>query len=232
MRFRPVPLLFLGAGNPALGDSGASAEWLALVSLGGPVVAVLLVMSSVALAVGMYKWLQLRPWRDTALDRVTSAVDRWVGGEPDTARKALTQVDIPFAEIVVQAMHWLDGGNPDRGAIETELSRLMQREYDRLNRRLGLLEQVSYLAPLLGLLGTVLGIINVFQGLADQGAAADAGLLAGGIWEALITTAVGLCVAIPFALLHAALQGRVVAIGAAMQDQLTRLMAADLYRSN
>ena len=129
-------------------------------------------------------------------------------------------------------MQWLGAGVVDRSAVETELSRLVQHEYDRLNRRLGVLEQVSYLAPLLGLLGTVLGIINVFQGLADQGSAADAGLLAGGIWEALITTAVGLCVAIPFALLHAALQGRVVLIGGAMQDQLTRLMGADLYKQS
>ena len=232
MRALPVPLFFLSAGSTALASAGDTSEWLALVSLGGPVVAVLLLMSSVALAVGAYKWLQLRAWKDSALARIRSAVDLWMTGDAEGAARALEEVKLPFAQIVGQAMQWLGAGVVDRSAVETELSRLVQHEYDRLNRRLGVLEQVSYLAPLLGLLGTVLGIINVFQGLADQGSAADAGLLAGGIWEALITTAVGLCVAIPFALLHAALQGRVVLIGGAMQDQLTRLMGADLYKQS
>lgn len=228
----PVLLFFLSAGSTAQASAGDTSEWLALVSLGGPVVAVLLLMSSVALAVGAYKWIQLRAWKDSTLARIRSAVDLWMTGDAEGATRALEEIKLPFAQIVGQAMQWLGTGVVDRPAVETELSRLVQHEYDRLNRRLGVLEQVSYLAPLLGLLGTVLGIINVFQGLADQGSAADAGLLAGGIWEALITTAVGLCVAIPFALLHAALQGRVVLIGGAMQDQLTRLMGADLYKQS
>lgn len=60
-----------------------------------------------------------------------------------------------------------------------------------------LLELIATIAPLLGLLGTVLGMIAAFQALQDSGSRADPSILAGGIWEALLTTAAGMGVAIP-----------------------------------
>jgi biopolymer transport protein ExbB len=59
------------------------------------------------------------------------------------------------------------------------------------------LELIATIAPLLGLLGTVLGMISAFQALQEAGARADPSMLAGGIWEALLTTAAGMAVAIP-----------------------------------
>jgi biopolymer transport protein ExbB len=59
------------------------------------------------------------------------------------------------------------------------------------------LELISTIAPLLGLLGTVLGMIAAFQALQESGSRADPAILAGGIWEALLTTAAGMAVAIP-----------------------------------
>ena len=127
-------------------------------------------------------------------------------------------------------MAWLKGGGVDRDTAATELSRMAQQILARLSSLLGVLEQVAYLAPLLGLLGTVLGIIDVFHGLAGQGASSNAGMLAGGIWEALLTTAVGLTVAIPFALVHAGLQSRVDSVRTRMENMLTRLFTAGLYQ--
>jgi biopolymer transport protein ExbB len=69
-------------------------------------------------------------------------------------------------------------------------------------RRLPVLASVAAIAPLLGLFGTVLGMIEVFQRLAALGGRADVALLSGGIWVALITTAFGLFVAIPSLLAH------------------------------
>jgi biopolymer transport protein ExbB len=65
--------------------------------------------------------------------------------------------------------------------------------------RVGLraLELIATTAPLLGLLGTVLGMIDAFQALQEAGNRADPAALAGGIWEALLTTAAGMAVAIP-----------------------------------
>ena len=99
----------------------------------------------------------------------------------------------------------------------------------RLEKYLSALATIASAAPLLGLLGTVLGIIEVFQGLAAH-ADASAGTLAGGIWEALLTTAVGLCVAVPFAIVHAALENRIERFRARLEDALTRLFTVTLYR--
>lgn len=74
-----------------------------------------------------------------------------------------------------------------------------------LNRHVPSLGAVATLSPLLGLLGTVTGMISIFSQMADEYAAgmtANQGMLAGGIWEALLTTAAGLCVAIPAFALH------------------------------
>ena len=205
-------------------------EWLALLTLGGPVVLVLLFMSVVALAVTLYKLLQMRGFSGRSLDKLDDAVTRWCQGEDDATALAGASKS-PLAPMISNGMNWLAVDGCDLAAIEAELTRMAQRVLVRLNSLLGILEQVAYLAPLLGLLGTVLGIIDVFHGLAEQGSSADSGQLAGGIWEALLTTAVGLCVAIPFALVHAGLQGRIDKIRSRTEDMMIRLFTAGLYRS-
>ena len=82
-------------------------------------------------------------------------------------------------------------------------------KYDRLARSLtDLLDIIAQIAPLLGLFGTVLGMIAAFQALQDAGTQVDPSLLAGGIWVALTTTAAGLAVAMPTSLIHSWLEGR------------------------
>jgi biopolymer transport protein ExbB len=78
-----------------------------------------------------------------------------------------------------------------------------------LNLRLPWLAILGSVVPLIGLLGTVVGMIRVFSKVADAGDVSDITLLAGGIWEALLTTAAGLFVAIPILLFYYLLQGRV-----------------------
>lgn len=70
-------------------------------------------------------------------------------------------------------------------------------EIPRMERRMNILATISYIAPLLGLLGTVLGMIDVFQAIQMKGAFINSVGLSKGIWQALLTTAAGLCVAIP-----------------------------------
>jgi biopolymer transport protein ExbB len=86
-----------------------------------------------------------------------------------------------------------------------------RREAGALERGVNILATIANLAPLLGLLGTVTGMIQVFQGVVRQaqevGGQVNVGNLAGGIWEALITTAAGLTVAIPVIVLHRILVG-------------------------
>jgi biopolymer transport protein ExbB len=206
-------------------------NWLALLMLGGPVVLVLVLMSVVALAVTLYKLIQFRAYSSRSLRPLDEAVSRWCRGQEDDALAIADGSNSPVAAIIREGMGWLSRSNVDQATVEAELTRMAQQILTRLSSLLGILEQVSYLAPLLGLLGTVLGIIDVFHGLAEQGSSANAGMLAGGIWEALLTTAVGLCVAIPFALVHAGLQGRIDNLRARIEDMLTRLFTAGLYKN-
>ncbi len=78
-----------------------------------------------------------------------------------------------------------------------EANAQLDAAFGDVSRGLRVLDLTAQLAPLLGLFGTVLGMIEAFQTLQEAGSTADPSLLAGGIWVALLTTAVGLCVAIP-----------------------------------
>jgi len=83
-----------------------------------------------------------------------------------------------------------------RAELQGEISYLFQRNFGSTYVSLTILRLISVISPLLGLLGTVLGITRVFREISLQ-AAVDNAALAGGIWEALITTIMGLTVAIP-----------------------------------
>lgn len=89
--------------------------------------------------------------------------------------------------------------NRERGrqAVQEALENAGAWEVPRLEQRLNLLATIAQIAPLMGLLGTVLGFIKVFRALQEAGMGAHVSLLSRGIWEALICTAAGLAVAIP-----------------------------------
>ncbi|WP_425460042.1 MotA/TolQ/ExbB proton channel family protein [Exilibacterium tricleocarpae] len=94
-----------------------------------------------------------------------------------------------------------------------------------MERYLGALGTIAATAPLLGLLGTVLGMIKVFTAIMLQGTG-NAGVLAGGISEALITTAAGLCVAIPAMMFHRFFQRRVDTLVVTMEQEAIKLVDA------
>lgn len=88
---------------------------------------------------------------------------------------------------------------------------------------------VAALAPLLGLLGTVIGMIRAFMVIEGQGTNVSPALLAGGIWEALLTTAAGLTVAIPCLMFHNLFQGRIERVEGELSRMATEL--EDVVRS-
>ena len=85
------------------------------------------------------------------------------------------------------------------------------------------LELIATIAPLLGLLGTVLGMIAAFQALQAAGSRADPAILAGGIWEALLTTAAGMAVAIPASMALTWFESVVDRLRLEMEDFATRI---------
>ena len=194
---------------------------------GGPVVLVLIILSIVGVATILFKILHYRHYTLRGLRAVEQSMDLWVNGEQQRAIDELSKNKSPYSRMLAQGIHWLYDGSKGEEQVREELNRHGQKIISSVNRMNGFIELIAYLSPMLGLLGTVLGMIEVFQGLADQ--AGNTGALAGGIRQALVTTAVGLAVAIPFAFVHYMLDNRAATIRHSMEDQLTRLFTVKLY---
>jgi len=162
-----------------------------IADLGGPVVLILIAISILTMAIILYKLWQLRAagvGRHTALK---SAIEAWDQGRTADARACLDQSTSYLKPVLALGIR--DAANASRLEAEAEARFL------RLERGFKLLDTVAQLAPLLGLFGTVLGMISAFQALQAAGAQVDPSILAGGIWVALLTTATGLVVAMPTA---------------------------------
>ncbi|CAD0184392.1 Biopolymer transport protein ExbB [Ruegeria sp. THAF57] len=163
-----------------------------ILALGGPVVGILIAMSVVTLAVTLYKLWQFAV-SGVGRHRVLSqALAAWDDGDVRRARARLAESRSYLAPLVGVAMD-----APDTPGLDQRLDAEAGLALAGLERGFRLLDTVAQLAPLLGLFGTVLGMIEAFRSLQSAGSTVDPSLLAGGIWVALITTAVGLAVAMP-----------------------------------
>jgi biopolymer transport protein ExbB len=189
--------------------------------LGGPALWVIAGLSVFTLALIAWKL-----WR-------LSLAGVWARGRAEIlvqSRVAGQAVQLPLARslrlrFVCAAMAVIDGPLPTQAKRE-EVTRLALRELALLRTGLRPLELIVTIAPLVGLLGTVLGMIEAFQALQDSGARADPSVLAGGIWEALLTTAAGMAVAIPAAVALSAFEGLAERVQADLEDMATRLFVA------
>ncbi len=107
---------------------------------------------------------------------------------------------------------------PDAETLELRMGEAVMRELPRINAYIPILKIIAAVAPLMGLLGTVTGMILTFQAITLFGAG-DPRLMAGGISQALMTTVLGLCVAIPMLLLHNLVQMRARTITEILQNE-------------
>ncbi|MGQ9853232.1 MAG: MotA/TolQ/ExbB proton channel family protein [Candidatus Oleimicrobiaceae bacterium] len=114
--------------------------------------------------------------------------------------------------------------NRPRQEIKEAIESAGRREIYFLEKYLGVLGTIAAIAPLLGFLGTVTGMIRAFMEVQVHGGNVDASVLAGGIWEALITTAAGLGVGIPALIFYNWLQGKVERFVFEMSESSTELM--------
>ncbi|MGB0659189.1 MAG: MotA/TolQ/ExbB proton channel family protein [Mangrovicoccus sp.] len=178
-----------------------------LVEMGGLVVAVLLACSVLALAVIFWKFALFE----------LCAIGR---SRPNAA----------LAEILAQARRARAGGlAPD--ALRPRILARIEKEQARFGKGLGLLDLLSQICPLLGLFGTVLGMIDAFRTLQEAGSSADPSLLAGGIWVALLTTAAGLVVAMPCAACLAWFDARLAAYRRLAEEGLEEILAPGIFPS-
>jgi len=200
-----------------------------LIEAGGPVVLILLLLSIVALSIILLKCWQFAMLRIGARRRVEQALALWREQQAEAAIDKLHNDRQPVAQLVWLAMVSLRKPEVDPALVREELSRVAGVQLERLRSHLRALEIIATVSPLLGLLGTVLGMIEAFQQLATAGSQVDPAILSGGIWQALLTTAVGLSVAIPAVLAHSWLERKVERCGHFMEDAVTQVFTRSLH---
>ncbi len=124
-----------------------------------------------------------------------------------------------------------DNKATDTETLELKLSEAIFRETPALNRALLFIKIIAVVAPLMGLLGTVTGMIQTFQAITLYGTG-DPKLMAGGISQALVTTVLGLTVAIPMTLLHTLVSGRSKRIVQVLQEQSAGIIATHAEKNS
>ncbi|WP_226778957.1 MotA/TolQ/ExbB proton channel family protein [Oceaniglobus trochenteri] len=192
---------------------------------GGPIVWLLAGLSLFSLALIVVKVAALRGVLSGAARRAR-ALELWAGRDRAGARAALAEGSAPADRLLAQAMAGLDLGT-QRKLLNEDLEWRGNAELAEMSTGLRALELIAMVSPLLGLLGTVLGMIEAFRELALAEGSANAALLAAGIWQALLTTAAGLIVAIPAALAAGLLGARVERAGQQAEAAVGRLYAIE-----
>lgn len=200
-------------------DFNALSEMLVL---GGPVVMVLAVMSVFGLAISLLKAWQF--WSVRIGDRsfVEPALEAWQAGDHQRTLEILEGRRNPIARALAIGVEGFHANVPEP-LVREEAARKGARDISILRGYFRPLEVISTISPLLGLLGTVIGMIAAFSELEAAGSQVDPTVLSGGIWEALLTTAVGLVVAIPATALLNYFERVTERLHEDMQDSLTRL---------
>jgi len=166
----------------------------ALLEMGGPVIALIAAISVATLAVALYKAWQFRASGVGRHRALREAVAEWDRGATNAAWRRLDGSRSYLAPVIGRAFETADTADP---AATRRLEAEAEARFSRLERGFRFLDTVAQVAPLLGLFGTVLGMIEAFQALQEAGSQVDPSVLAGGIWVALLTTAAGLGVAMP-----------------------------------
>jgi biopolymer transport protein ExbB len=198
-----------------------------MIERGGVVMWIIAALSVLTLALILWKLWRFALTGLWHKAQAEQAVMLWVSGQDTEAVSMLTPARGIRSRVVAQAMAALrdPGLTPD--SARDEVLRVARRELNAARTGLRALELISTIAPLLGLLGTVLGMITAFQALQTTGVQADPTILAGGIWEALLTTAAGMAVAIPAGVALVWIESLTDGVQADLEDLVTQVFTRD-----
>jgi biopolymer transport protein ExbB len=169
----------------------------------------LMICSVVSVAVLIERYFKISKAQTDVTDAVRRAEDAVYDGLPDRALVILESVDTPVARVIVAGIRNRHLG--ERGS-ERAMEEQGTREVANLTHRLGSLDTIITIAPLLGLLGTVTGMISAFHVIAAKSGISTPTAITGGVAEALIATATGLAIAIITLIGHNHLQDRIKSI--------------------
>ena len=193
---------------------------LELLASGGWVMVPLMVLAVLAAAIALERLWTLRR-AEVIPHGIVQEIEHWSRGKDlDGSEIQRLRKDSPLGEILAAA---LQIRQKPRHVIKERIEDVGRHISHDLNRFLPTLGTIASVSPLLGLLGTVFGMIQMFLTILTTGVG-DANQLAGGIGQALISTAAGLCVAIPALMFHRYFRGKVAGYVVEMEKVAMHLL--------
>ena len=194
---------------------------------GGFVMYVIVLLSIYVLGIVCFKAYQFCTsgvFNTQFIDRVMLLIKR---GELTDASFLLAKEQGPIARIMRVAVEGVMNREITMKSREAEISRVGSAELRYLESHMRGLEMASSIGPLLGLLGTVVGMIKAFAKLAESGSRIDPSMLAGGIWQALVATVGGLVVAVPAMAAYYLIDSIIERVRATMRDVTIQTLALE-----
>ncbi|MEM0955811.1 MAG: MotA/TolQ/ExbB proton channel family protein [Pseudomonadota bacterium] len=195
---------------------------LEMVTAGGWLMLPILLCSVVALGICAERLVTLNPDKISPPHLLARVWTQLKNSEMDAPRLRTLRAASPLGAILAAG---LGNAHLGREAMKSSIEEAASHVVHDLERYLNTLGTIAAVTPLLGLLGTVVGMIKVFTEIMAQGTG-NASVLAGGISEALITTAAGLSVAIPALIMHRYFVGRIDAIVVSLEQETIKLVDA------
>ena len=195
---------------------------------GGLLVIPILLCSVLALAIFLERMIYFSRMRSMGKGieyKITKSIQK---GETESAHELAKKSDSPMGRVLSQAMEIRD---KDRETMEIVIAHAKDEEVRDLSRYIQSLATIGNIAPLLGLLGTVIGMIKAFMVIQEMGGKVNAAVLAGGIWEAMMTTALGLIVALLAMVAHSYLVSQIDRYEARLQNGAVIFVKAIAGRS-
>lgn len=207
--------------DPTLGNAIAMEETrsslLAHIRQGGFWMFPILFLAAVALLAALFKWFQLSRIRSFSASVVDNFIQQLRKEKHEEALATASTIQHPARQILERCVAcFRSSRHPERDDVEESLFQVFLEAQPRLQNGLPLIAITAATAPLLGLLGTVTGMIETFR-LINIFGTGDAKSLASGISEALVTTEFGLIVAIPALILHALLSRKIQGVKSQME---------------
>lgn len=199
----------------------AASEINSLLNVGGPVAWILAVFSIFSLSIILFKIWQFAVLRPEKLKQIKKSLELWKSKEYENAINVLNEKH-SISKLVHHAMQGLNNNN-DLEILQKQLEKKANDLINQLQSFLKPLEVIANISPLLGLMGTVLGMILAFKQMELAGSQVDPSVLSGGIWQALLTTAIGLAVAIPSAMAHSWVERKIERTTFAINDAVSEV---------
>lgn len=194
-----------------------------IILAGGWLMLPIMLCSVAVIAISVERYWSLNPAK-IAPRTLLAQVWSWIkNNQIDATRLRELKQSSPLGQILAAG---LSNSRHGRDVMKDSIQEAASQVIHQLEKYVGLLGTIAAIAPLLGLLGTVFGMIKVFSAIMMEGGGGNTTALAGGISEALITTAAGLSVAIPAMIFHRFFLRRIDSIVVIMEEESIKLVDA------